>query len=324
MRIRKVPEWKPIVTTGDLGDEIGAFWRAMKGENKSANTLDTYGESCRQFADWMAGHSNEATHPTECENIRRGHVDDWLGHLRDREGNALLESSTINNRFRGLQRFFAWWAGEAGPEVVSPMARIKPPKVVDLMPRVLTDEQIGALLAQCSGRSFEDVRDTAIIRVFGDTGLRSSELGGMRHGPDVQDLHIGRGEIYVLGKGGKDRKVQISSKTVAALDIYLRAWRKHRVRDSGFLWLGLRGPLTSSGILQMLHARGDAVGIGNLHPHDLRHVWRDRAERAGLSQDQMMALGGWSSPAMLARYARTTRNERALEAAKQAAVGDRW
>jgi hypothetical protein len=41
VRIRKVSEWPPVVTPGDLGEEIGPLWRAMKGENKSANTLDS-------------------------------------------------------------------------------------------------------------------------------------------------------------------------------------------------------------------------------------------------------------------------------------------
>ncbi len=110
---------------------------------------------------------------------------------------------------------------------------------------------------------------------------------------------------------------------MVALEAYLRVRRGHEHASEPWLWLGLRGRLTDSGVGQLVRARGQKAGIAGLHPHELRHAWRHHLEMGGADRETLMALGGWDSDRMLLRYASTTANARALAKAREIALGDK-
>lgn len=307
-----------IVTPGDLGDEVTSFLRAMRRENVSPNTVATYGTACRFFAEWMVANG----HPTNVDAITAAHVEAWELSLRE-GGNA---DATVHNRHRGLQRFFSWCAEQRGDDWRSPMAKMKPPRMSRYMPRVLTLDELRAILHACAGKSLEDRRDEALIRMFFNTGARRAEIAGLRYSPTDagdRDINLARGTVRLFGKGRKERYSHVDDHTLEALERYLRERRKHPDAAEPWLWLGTRGRLTDSGIAQAIRRRGQLAGIADLHPHDLRHAWRHHAETAGASRETLMALGGWESDAMLRRYASTTANDRALEQARKIALGDK-
>lgn len=305
-----------VVTPGDLGDELASFVRAMRANNVSPNTVLAYGGAVRQFAEWLMAHGQ----PTDVGSITPRHVEDWIG--------ALLESrkpATAHNRFRGLQRFMNWYAS-VDEAFDSPMRKMRPPRLPKLMPRVLTLDEIAAVLGTCQGRTFEDRRDEAVIRLFIDSGARRAEIANLRYSPtDVadRDVDLRRGLIHILGKGGKDNYIAIANRTLGAIDDYLRVRKKHEHRDLPWLWLGKKGRLTDSGIAQLIRDRGARVGIEHLHAHDFRHLATHRELAAGMNEADVMQRRGWDSPAMLRRYASTTANERAIEAARRLALGDK-
>ena len=310
-----IPE---VTTAGDLGDEITAFLRAMRRENVSPNTVSTYGTACRFFAQWMTEHGQ----PTDVDAIEGRHVEGW--ELALREGGAA--DATVHNRHRGLQRFFSWVAEQREDDWRSPMARMKPPRMERYQPRVLTLNELRAVLGACAGKSLEDRRDEALVRMFFNTGARRAEIANLRYSPTDpadRDVNLTRGTVHLFGKGRKDRYVHVDDHTLDALEKYLRERRKHADAAEPWLWLGTRGRLTDSGIAQAVRRRGQLAGIPGLHPHDLRHAWRHHAETAGADRETLMALGGWESDAMLRRYASTTANDRALEQARKIALGDK-
>jgi integrase/recombinase XerC len=109
--------------------------------------------------------------PLEVAHIHREHVESFTSHLLETR-----KPATANNRYRGLQSFFKWLVDE-GEIQESPMARMKPPRMPEAPPDVLCEDQLKALLARCDkGNDFESRRDTALIRVFIDTGARLSEV----------------------------------------------------------------------------------------------------------------------------------------------------
>lgn len=305
-----------IETPGDVGDEIGAFFREKRSERMSPNTVATYGSALRLFTDFLLAHG----HPTALAAIRDEHVTAWLNGLHE-----TVAPATVHNRFRALKTFFTWY-GTKVDGFVNPMRRMRPPRLPKYEPRVLTIDELRAVLATCRGRTFAEQRDAAILRVFMNTGMRRAELTGLRYSPTdpaLRDVNLNRGEVTVYGKGEKSRIALVDNSTVVAIESYLRVRRAHEHASEPWLWLGLRGRLTESGIGQLVHTRGQQAGLAGLHPHELRHAWRHHLEMGGASRETLMALGGWESDRMLRRYASTTANARALAQAREIALGDK-
>jgi site-specific recombinase XerD len=101
-----------------------------------------------------------------------------------------------SNRLRALKQFFRW-AVEEGEIAENPCAGVKNPLIPEEPPAVLTDDQVEALFKACTGKTFEDRRDPAIIRLLADTGMRRSELSEL----NIDDLDLDGQVAIVMGKG---------------------------------------------------------------------------------------------------------------------------
>ena len=133
-------------------------------------------------------------------------------------------SAYASNQYRALQQFFNWLASE--DELPDPRSGLQPPRVTEKLVPVFTGEELTRLEQACTGRSFAQRRDTAIIAVLKATGIRLAELAGLRYDssdPRCSDIDLCQREITVRGKGGKDRIVRIGHQTARSLDRYLRA-----------------------------------------------------------------------------------------------------
>lgn len=106
------------------------------------------------------------------------------------------------------------------------------------------------------GSGFAERRDTAIMRLFVDTGMRLAEMTGLT----VADLDTDDEVAVVLGQGRRLRSCLFRAKTGQALDRYLRVRGRHEHASLPEVWLGSRGPLSTSGIREMLTRRGRNAG----------------------------------------------------------------
>lgn len=238
--------------------------------------------------------------------------------------NSLLvdgaEPTTARARHLAVRRFSAWLADE-GEIPSDPIAHVKSPTIDAKVVQPLTEADLKALLKACAGKELRDVRDTAIVRLMIETGMRAGEVVDMQ--VDSIDLLNGRA-VVVRGKGGKGRVVPFGPVTAQALDRWLRLRRGHRLAEADTaLWLGDRGRRFSYDALhKALGERAAAAGIVGFHPHKLRHTAAHRWLAAGGSEGGLMAVAGWKRPEMLMRYTQAQAADRAATEASKLGLGD--
>ena len=197
----------PLVTT-EIEALVNSWRRDLRARNLAPKTIKTYGESADQLVAHLA-----ATGVTVVADVSREHVSGFITDLL-----ATRSASTASVRFRALQQFFMWLVDEE-EIATSPMAKLRPPKIPERLTPVLDYAAIRALLKACAGKEFRSLRDTAIVRLFLDTGMRLDELAKL--GVDDVDLDYDN-TATVLGKGRRPRICPFGAKTAQALDRYLR------------------------------------------------------------------------------------------------------
>jgi site-specific recombinase XerD len=287
------------LAAGPFAADVASFRLHLAAENKAAATVRTYAEAALWFA---AAHLLAETGKTRWDQVSAQDVQRWTVRLL-----GLYSDAYARNQFRALQQFFRWFATEDPDEPrPNPMANLRPPRVGDKLVPVFTDEELAAMLAACKGGGFQNRRDCAVIALFKDSGIRLSELAGIA----LADLSIANREAKVTGKGDKQRTVRFTYDTARALDRYARERVRHRLARSSALWLGLRGPMTSSGVYQLIERRGKQAGV-EVYPHKFRHHFSHVFLDRGGAEGDLMELNGWTSPQMLARYGRSARSARA-------------
>jgi site-specific recombinase XerD len=292
----------------DLGALLPSWEIHLRAQRKSANTVNVYAGGVRRFLAWC---QQSGAAPTLDRVTVAAHIADLLG--------AGAEANTAAVRQLALRRFAAWLV-EEGELDANPLAGLKPVKVDSKVVPVLTEKQLRELVAACQGKSLQDRRDEALVRLLAETGLRAGEAVAL----EVGDVDLAAGTLLVVrGKGGKGRVVPFGPQTARALDRYLRARRQHRLADTSALWLGDRGRrFTYDALYKALVRRADLAGLKGFHPHVLRHTAAHRWLAAGGSEGGLMAVAGWARRDMLDRYAAATASERAAAEAKSLNLGD--
>ena len=154
----------------------------------------------------------------------------------------------------------------------SPAEDLRAPRAWPALPTSLSLEQVDGLLAAPDTSTPRGLRDRALVELLYATGLRVSELVGLR----ASDLNLDAGYLTCIGKGSKERVVPIGQSAVAEVRRYLREGRPALLRGRTSAWLFVSGPrgtaLTRVGFWKLLKRYGASVGIAReLTPHAVRH-----------------------------------------------------
>lgn len=264
-------------TTGITIEDLQRSWTiSLRAGNKSPRTIENYTETLGQFTRFLRANGL----PTGVAAITREHVETFLAKVL-----GTNKPSTAQTRYTGLRVFFRW-AMDDGEISETPMRNMRPIPIPEDPVPILTNDQQNRLLKTCSGTTFADRRDRAILHVLIDTGLRRGEVAGIR----VHDIDWEQQIIRVLGKGGRERHLPFGRVVTQTLDRYARIRGTHaRAHDDGF-WLGQAGALTGQGIRQMIERRAAQAGIEGVHAHQFRHTFAHEWLSGGGSETDLMRL----------------------------------
>lgn len=278
------------------------FERELKGEGRSEATIDRYALSIRQWLQF----SEAMNFPPV---VTREHVAEFLAH---RQGK--VAPNTVRNDYMALRRWFRYLR-ELGEIRDDPMAHLRQPKVTERLPDPYTDDELRRMVKVCQGQNLDSLRNTAVLWVLFDTGLRAAEMCGLT----VDDVDLNSERILVRGKGRRERLVRLGARAQRAVYRYLRARRSRRPE----LWLG-RGdhPLRRSGLYELVERVCVKAGVPHPGVHRFRHTAATRMADLGMPETELRLLFGWTSPMMAARYTHSTAWDRALRAHRQYSPAD--
>lgn len=256
---------------------LEGYYLSAQSEGKSPNTIAIVAASVRYLDEFLTD-NNLSTNVTE---IGAGELRRFTVNLRERPRFARhrftrpqgghLSGHTINGYLRALQAFWSWLEGEEFIKE-NPFAKLKIPKAPKKVIPIFTEEQLQQLLASIDIASSVGYRDYTIILTLLDTGIRCSELTGLR----LTDVNLESRLLKVWGKGSKERMVPIGAKVQKALWKYLSLYRPEPIipRYDQVLLTRDGHPLTKDRLESIVERYGKKAGITGVRvsPHTFRHT----------------------------------------------------
>jgi integrase/recombinase XerD len=248
----------------ELSGAISSFLTHVRIEKGlSSNTISAYKRDLMKFRAFAEKRK------VELEQLSRDDLVDFLASLY----RLKLESRTVARHLVTLRNFFRFAQMQ---ELITsdPSVNLESPKIRRGLPGYLRQQEVDRLLDQPDQKNALGLRDRAMLEVLYSTGLRVSELTGLR----VMDLDAKVGCVRCIGKGDKERIVPIGKRALAIVDRYMRDARpqlagKNKTTGSPAIFVNSRGnPLSRVGVWKILSGYGRKAGFRvPLTPHMLRH-----------------------------------------------------
>jgi len=290
----------------ELRQLIQHFEVFNRSEGKSPKTVKWYSDVLNLFLNWIESENR----PTRLAEIGENEVRAFILHLQDKRINGKrLSSHTVANRVRAIRGFFSWLAAKGYTEDHA-LKDLRLPKTTQTVIEPLTAEEIELLFSSINENTAFGSRNTAILALFLDTGLRLSELVSLKE----EDVHLDQRYVKVMGKGSKERMVPLGSSCQKALLHYyhhFRAEPAHAGVEAFFLTLD-GYPMGTEAVTSMLDRLAKKTGIRRLHAHLLRHTYATRFLLNGGDVFLLKQNLGHSTLAMVEHYRHIASREAAL------------
>lgn len=258
----------------------------MVEKGLSENTVEAYGRDLRDFAEFLRGRG-----VTAFEDADRQCLVDFVSFMKRKRK---LSRSTIARRLssvRGLYRFMV----QEGLTASDPSANLDLPKAPERLPKVLSIEECVRLMETPDRSVPLGLRDAAMIALIYASGLRVSELVGLR----LHELNFEEGVVRVLGKGSKERIVPVAPLALDLVTRYLNEARPELATrpDEDAIFLTTRGgPFSRGGFWAAFKAHVRLAGLpSDTSPHTLRHSFATHMLSGGADLRAIQEMLGHSA-----------------------------
>ena len=270
-------------------------------------TVRAYESDLRRYLSWLA-HTRGITDP---DAIGKADIEEYVAQL-DSDGDSARSKARRLASIHEFHRFAL--AQHAVSDDVS--ATVKAPKSAQMLPDVLTIDEVSRLLDAIPDPHGTDaargragigalpdavlLRDRALLEFMYATGCRVSEATGANLDDIDLDEHIAR----LMGKGSKQRLVPLGSYACRAITAYLNAGRGEleqrssaKIPERRALFLNKRGKrISRQSVWEIVKATGERAGITKpLHPHTLRHSFATHLIQGGADVRTVQELLGHAS-----------------------------
>lgn len=304
---------------------IEAYIQDQVGGNRSEKTIEWHQNALGFFAAYLA----EQEHITLVTEIDAMHISGWFAHLRTTiGGHGKLRSERTVQTYARSVRAFCHWLIRRRLIVRNPFDEVIFPKVGRPLIKIFTEEEFEKLLWACAPPNEKSplaeraaVRNRAILWVLYDTGIRVSELCGLR----LESVDRRQGVLTVWGKGSKERRIAMGQNCQRNLFYYLDHYRPEEEElaawgSSGEEHIFLsetRLPLTKNGMTQLFARLQKRAGITGkrVSPHILRHTFAIRYLVNGGDPFSLQELLGHEDMATVKVYMRM--NDETIQSQKR-------
>jgi len=248
--------------TALLDEFADALWLA---DGLAKNTLAAYRSDLALFAGWMEEHGGNLAQAAETD------INGYLAHLHGRP--ERIKASSQRRLHSALRRFYGWLL-DLGRIATDPLLNIERPLRAERFPKTLSEKNIEDLLAAPDTDAPLGLRDRALLELLYATGLRVSELIGLK----VFELSLNDQVLRATGKGDKQRLVPLGEVAADWLTRYFAAARPQilKGRSSDHVFVTGRG----SGMTRQMawtlikkHALTAGIPAARISPHVLRHAF---------------------------------------------------
>jgi integrase/recombinase XerD len=272
---------KEVARTEGAGSLVEEFLERLRVENgSSALTIAAYRRDLARLLSFLRARRR---------TIETARPDDLVAHLEAlrRGGRGPRTLARGLAAVRGLYRF----GRAAGILRNDPAALLDTPRLPRRLPRALSRPDATALVESPGDDGPRAWRDRAMLELLYGSGLRASELVGLRPG----DVDLSAQILVCRGKRDRQRLVPVGDAARRALTMYLERARPRLVRgaDPGLLFVNSRGgPLGRQGLWRIVRARARTVGLRGGFPHALRHSFASHLLEGGADLRSVQALLG--------------------------------
>lgn len=252
--------------------------------NYSLNTLLSYSYDLKDFKKFLESLN------LDLQTLKMEDLVNYLENLKERGYNSF----SIARKLSSLKSFFQFLGEEKGSNY-SFVFLLETPKLPFRLPKVLSLEEIEALLSAPDISKPSGYRDKTMLEVLYATGLRVSELVNLK----ISNLNLKLGFLKIMGKGNKERLVPLGDHALEYLTIYLQKIRPLFVnrKSKDYLFLGrLGGPITRQRFWQIIKKYAQQIGLTEkVSPHVVRHSFATHLLQGGADLRALQMLLGHSS-----------------------------